>query len=301
MKHTNRPPGRHVGGPAQSTTATATEPPTHNTRGITSDLPRLFLSTAANTTITASSPHSQVQQLPRSHLQFAPDSHHPLHTALLHHLPLPLPPPPASANPGPTASAAGTRDSTPGSNSRSDPCDIRVVSRCGRRLFPLQLVSRTTECREEGKYRCYIVVSDGMRAGGGGETYTSRVKLIRNIVANLTIPARHAKEPAGVSACDRAKGEVHAPRLSRRVTRNRTPSVGRLRHVNTMGTANSAMSQKMPTPLWMKTMRREEARRMHLRGTTVRSQSALCVEWVSGWRSEKDEGLTRRDDIERRK
>lgn len=284
MKHKNRPPGRHVGGRGETPPRAPRQQPRDHpltTRGITSDLPRLFLSTRANTTITASSPHSQAQRLPRSHPQFAPDSPPPLHTALLRRLPPHLPP--ASAYPEPIASKAGTHDSAPGNNSQSDLCGTQVVSRCGRGPFPLQLVSRTTECRKEGgKYRYYIVVSDSMRAGGGGGTYTSRVRLRRNIVANLMIPARHAKEPSEISPCDRVKEGGHVPRLSKRVTRNRTPSVGRLRHVNTMGTTNSAMSQKMPTPLWMKTMRRAATRRMHLWGTTVRSQSALRSGLVGG-------------------
>lgn len=45
--------------------------------------------------------------------------------------------------------------------------------------------------------------------------------------------------------------------------------------MKTIGTTNSAMSQKMPTPLWMKTMRRAAARRIHLRGM-LWFQSDLC-------------------------
>lgn len=152
----------------------------------------------------------------------------------------------------------------------------------GQEEFPLGIdISRSMKEKWKGGGVQVLIgqrSADAWKNGKRGKvTYGSSLRSIWSMVASRMIPAIHANEPRRVSESGlgfRVRRE-HGPRLSRSVTRNRTPSVGRLRHANTIGTTNSAMSQKIPKPLWTNTIRRAEARRMHLPLTVPRFQSAL--------------------------
>lgn len=123
-------------------------------------------------------------------------------------------------------------------------------------------------------------------------THGSFVKSNATTSLSFMMPATHANRPSleleGCGEMSQNSTQDNVPNPRRIVTLNLMLPVERLRHVNTAGTANRAMSQKIPTPAWKYTIVFRPECEMHTLGMS-RTHSPLRSGSVYGCRESERE------------